>query len=209
VIAIYTSIVISDRNKNSKERKMTNRLDGKKIAILVAHGFEESEMTEPKKALEEAGAITEIVSPEGSNVKAWNKDDWSKEYKVDKELTSANADDYNGLLLPGGVMNPDRLRNNEKAVDFVKSFFESGKPIGAICHGPWTMIETGALDGRKLTSYPSIRTDLENAGAKWVDEEVVVDEGLVTSRKPDDIPAFNRKLVEEYAEGVHEEQATV
>ncbi len=188
---------------------MSDRIDGRKIAILVCHGFEEVELTEPKKALEEAGATTHIISPEGPKVKAWNKDDWSEEYNVDVELDSANASDYDGLLLPGGVMNPDRLRKNDKAVDFVTSFFEEGKPIGAICHGPWTLIETGALKGRKLTSFPSIKTDLINAGAEWVDEEVVVDEGLVTSRKPDDIPAFNRKLVEEYAEGVHEEQKTV
>ena len=178
---------------------MTNRLDEKKIAILVAHGFEEVEFTEPKKAIEDSGGKTDVISIEdGENVK----------YTIDKDIDSALSSDYSGLLLPGGVMNPDRLRKNEKAVEFVKSFFKEGKPIGAICHGPWTLIETGALEGRKLTSYPSIKTDLENAGANWVDEDVVVDEGLVTSRKPDDIPAFNRKLVEEYAEGVHEEQKT-
>jgi protease I len=187
---------------------MTDRIDGKKIAILVCHGFEEVELTEPKRALEEAGATTQIISPEGSKVKAWNKDDWSDEYSVDVELDSANASDYNGLLLPGGVMNPDRLRMNEKAVEFVNSFLKEGKPVGAICHGPWTLIETGTLEGRKLTSFPSIKTDLINAGAEWVDEECVVDNGLVTSRKPDDIPAFNRKLVEEYAEGVHEDLKT-
>lgn len=189
---------------------MTNRLDEKKIAILVAHGFEEVEFTEPKKAIEDSGGKTDVISIEdGENVKSWNKDNWGSEYTIDKDIDSALSSDYSGLLLPGGVMNPDRLRKNEKAVEFVKSFFKEGKPIGAICHGPWTLIETGALEGRKLTSYPSIKTDLENAGAKWVDEDVVVDEGLVTSRKPDDIPAFNRKLVEEYAEGVHEEQKTV
>jgi protease I len=191
------------------EYLMSDRLDGKKIAILVTNGFEEIEMIEPRKALEEAGAKTEIVSPEDSKVKSWNKDNWSDEYNVDISINSANAGDYDGLLLPGGVMSPDKLRMNDKAVSFVKEFFETGKPIGAICHGPWTLIETGALEGRKVTSYPSLRSDLENAGAKWVDEEVVVDEGLVTSRKPADLPAFNRKLVEEYAEGVHEEQKTV
>lgn len=188
---------------------MSDRLDGKKIAILVANGFEEVEMTEPRKALEEAGAKTELISPEDSKVKAWNKENWGDEYEVDVKLESASPGDYNGLLLPGGVMSPDKLRRNNDAVKFVKAFFEEGKPIGAICHGPWTLIETGALEGRKVTSFPSIKTDLENAGAKWIDEEVVVDEGLVTSRKPSDIPAFNRKLVEEYAEGVHEEQKTV
>lgn len=188
---------------------MSDRLDGKKIAILATDGFEEVEMTEPRKALEEAGAKTELVSPKDSKVKSWNKDDWGDEYEVDTPLDSANADNYDGLLLPGGVMNPDKLRMNDKAVNFTKAFFEAGKPIGAICHGPWLLIETGALNGRKVTSYPSLRADLQNAGAEWVDEEVVVNEGLITSRKPADLPAFNRKLVEEYAEGVHEEQRTV
>ena len=188
---------------------MANRLDGKKIAILVAHGFEESELIEPKKALEEAGAQTDIVSPEDSRVKAWKEDNWGNEYDVDMKLDSALPGEYDGLLLPGGVMNPDRLRKNDRAVQFVRTFLEKGKPVGAICHGPWTMIETGMLKGKKLTSYRSIKTDLENAGATWVDEEVVVDNGLVTSREPGDIPAFNRKLVEEYSEGVHESQRTV
>ncbi|MGK7390461.1 MAG: type 1 glutamine amidotransferase domain-containing protein [Candidatus Cyclobacteriaceae bacterium M2_1C_046] len=188
---------------------MSDLLKGKKVAVLVANGFEEVELTDPVKALRREGADVYIVSPEKAKVKAWDKTDWGDKYDVDVHLDNADANDYNSLLLPGGQMNPDFLRMNDKAVNFVKSFFEDGKPIAAICHGPWTMIETGALKGRTVTSYPSIKTDLKNAGANWVDEEVVVDQGLVTSRRPDDIPAFCRKMVEEFCEGVHEEQKTV
>jgi len=187
---------------------MAHNLEGRKIAILVTHGFEQVELTSPREALDRASATSHIVAPEGGKVKAWAETDWGEEFEVDVELSSARAEDYDGLLLPGGVLNPDKLRMNEAAVSFVRAFVEAGKPIAAICHGPWTLIETGALKGRELTSYRSIRTDLVNAGANWVDREVVVDAGLVTSRNPDDLPAFNDKMVEEFAEGVHAEMAT-
>ncbi len=183
---------------------MAGKLQGKKVAILVANGFEQVELTEPKKALDQEGAQTQIISPEKSQVKGWNHTEWGDTFTVDQQLDSAKAESYDALLLPGGVMNPDHLRVNPKAVEFVRSFVQSGKPIAAICHGPWTLIEAGAVEGRKMTSFPSIKTDLVNAGAEWTDQEVVTDKGLVTSRKPDDIPAFNRKMVEEFAEGVHE-----
>ncbi|CAN5853998.1 type 1 glutamine amidotransferase domain-containing protein [soil metagenome] len=181
-------------------------LEGKKVAILVADGFEQVELTKPKQALEEAGAQTHIVSLKSGQVKGWDDTDWGDKFEVDVTLDNAKADDYNALLLPGGVMNPDHLRQNDKAVAFVKAFFEQHKPVAAICHGPWTLIEAGVVKGRKMTSFASIQTDLKNAGANWVDEEVVTDQGLVTSRKPDDIPAFNKKMVEEFAEGKHERQ---
>lgn len=181
-------------------------LNGKKVAILVANGFEQVELSKPKQALEEAGAQTHIVSPESGQVKGWDKTDWGDTFEVDVALEKAQADDYHALLLPGGVMNPDHLRQNDKAVAFVRAFFEQHKPVAAICHGPWTLIEAGVVKGRKLTSFPSLQTDLKNAGAIWVDEEVVTDQGLVTSRKPDDIPAFNKKMIEEIAEGKHERQ---
>jgi protease I len=185
---------------------MANDLNGKKIAILVDNGFEQEELTRPQQALHEAGAQTHIVSPQTGQVKGWEHTDWGDPFPVDVSLDQANADAYDGLLLPGGVMNPDHLRHNEKALRFVKAFFDAGKPVAAICHAPWTLIDAGVVKGRKLTSYPSLQTDLKNAGATWVDQEVVVDNGLVTSRKPDDIPAFNRKMVEEFAEGVHSRQ---
>ncbi len=188
---------------------MKNELEDKKIAILMTEGFEEVEYIEPRKTLEDSGATVEVISLESGNIKAWNNTDWGKTYVVDKGLGEAHAGDYDGLLLPGGVMNPDKLRNDKRAVDFTKSFFEAGKPIAAICHAPQLLIETGALKGRKLTSYESLKTDLENAGANWVNQDVVVDSGLVTSRKPDDIPAFNNKMVEEFCEGKHEGQKTV
>jgi len=178
-------------------------LDGKKIAILVANGFEEDELLSPRKALEHAGAETRVVSPESNKVKGWKHTDWGKEVDVDVALDSADPADYDALVLPGGVMNPDHLRRNQKALTFVRSFFEAGKPVGAICHGPWTLIDAGVARGRHMTSYESIQNDLKNAGVNWEDREVVVDNGLVTSRKPDDLPAFNRKLIEEVAEGVH------
>jgi protease I len=183
---------------------MEAKLDGKKVAILVTNGFEEEELTSPQEALEEAGAETEIVSPAEKKVRSWDETDWGSKFKVDVLLADADPNDYDALLLPGGVMNPDHLRLEPKAIEFIRHFFEAGKPVGAICHGPWTIIDAGFARGRRMTSYPSIKTDLKNAGANWVDEEVVVDNGLVTSRKPADLPAFNRKLVEEIGEGVHQ-----
>ena len=183
---------------------MADQLRGKRIAALVDHGFEEVELTDPKRALEQAGARVDVVSPQSPKVKGWNHTQWGNEIAVDRRLDEVRADEYDGLLLPGGVMNPDRLRANETAVRLVKAFVDSGKPVAAICHGPWTLIEAGAARGRRMTSWPSLATDLRNAGADWVDMEVVVDNGVVTSRKPDDLPAFNRKMIEEYAEGRHE-----
>src|SRR5215831_13060668 len=178
-------------------------LQGKKVAILTENGFEEVELTSPKQALEEAGAEVHIVSPQKEKVKAWDHDHWSIELNVDKNINDVNDDDYDALVLPGGVLNPDKLRTNENAVNFVRRFLESGKPVAAICHGPQTLIETGLLGGRTMTSYPAIKTDIINAGADWVDREVVVDSGLVTSRSPKDLDAFNEKMVEEIGEGVH------
>jgi len=180
-------------------------LEGKSVAILVTDGFEQVELTEPRKALDDAGAETEIVSPKGE-VKGWKETEWGDRFDVDVPLEQARADDYDALLLPGGVMNPDKLRMEAEAIRFVKDFFKQGKPVAAICHGPVILIDAGVLKGRTLTSYPAIKADLANAGAIWVDKEVFVDNGLVTSRKPDDIPAFNRKMIEEFAEGVHELQ---
>jgi protease I len=185
---------------------MTQELNNKKVAILVADGFEQVELTEPKKALEQAGAQTHIISPNSDKVQGWNHFDKGDNFRVDVPLESANPDDYDALLLPGGVANPDQLRVQEKAVRFVKSFFEAAKPVAAICHGPWTLIEADVVRDRTVTSWPSLQTDLKNAGANWVDQEVVVDQGLVTSRNPKDIPAFNRKIVEEFAEGKHQQQ---
>jgi protease I len=182
---------------------MATQLNGKRIAILVTDGFEQVELTEPKQAIEQAGARAEIVSPAKGKVKGWNHTEWGDQLPVDVPLEQARPDDYDGLLLPGGVMNPDKLRMNKQAVQFVRAFFDAGKPVAAICHGAWTLIEAGVVGGRTLTSYPSIQTDLKNAGARWVDQEVVVDNGLVTSRNPNDIPAFNRKMIEEFAEGRH------
>ncbi|ANJ66300.1 protease [Halothiobacillus diazotrophicus] len=182
---------------------MTQPLNNKKVAILVADGFEQVELLEPRKALAEAGAETDVVSPSEGSVKGWNHTDWGQGVPVDKALDKADAADYDALVLPGGVMNPDQLRRNPKALAFVKAFFAQHKPVGAICHGGWTMIDAGVVDGRRMTSYWSIQSDLKNAGAHWVDEEVVVDDGLVTSRNPDDLPAFNRKLVETFAMGGH------
>jgi protease I len=185
---------------------VADELRGKRVAALVDNGFEQVELTEPKKALEAAGATVDIVSPQQGTVKGWQHGNWGDEMKVDRPLASARADEYDALLLPGGVMNPDKLRANPQAVAFVKGFVDAHKPIASICHGPWTLIEAGAVRGRKMTSWPSLQTDLKNAGAQWVDQEVVVDNGLVTSRKPDDIPAFNRKMIEEFAEGTHARQ---
>jgi len=175
----------------------------KKIAILATNGFEEIELTSPKEYLEKQGWTAEIVSPESGKIKAWAKTDWGKEYPVDKTLDEASAADYDALMLPGGVINPDSLRRDEKAVAFVKAFFADRKPVAAICHGPQLLVNANVVDGRSMTSFPSIRVDLENAGAIWSDEEVVTDNGLVTSRTPDDLPAFNKKMVEEFNEGRH------
>lgn len=180
---------------------MAQTLQGKKIAILVTDGFEQVELTEPRKALEQAGAEARVVSPAKGKVKGWNHTEWGETISVDVPLDQANAEQYDALLLPGGVMNPDKLRMNPTAVAFVKAFFDAGKPVAAICHGPWTLIEADVVEGRRMTSYPSLKTDLKNAGADWVDQEVVVDDGLVSSRKPDDIPAFNEKMIEAFAEG--------
>lgn len=174
-----------------------------KVAILTENGFEQVELTSPKEAMEQAGVKVHIVSPQRKEVKAWDKDKWGITLPVDVTIENANADEYDGLLLPGGVLNPDKLRMNEMAIEFVKRFLEAGKPVAAICHGPQTLIETGLMEGKEMTSYPSIKTDLINAGVKWVDREVVVDNGLVSSRSPEDLPAFNNKLLEELKEGVH------
>ena len=175
---------------------MSQELAGKKIAILVADGFEQVELTKPKQAFEDAGAQTHIVSLNNDQVRGWNHYDKADFFDVDVPIDNAKANDYDGLLLPGGTVNPDQLRSNDKAVQFVKSFVDAKKPVAAICHGPWTLVETGALKGRTMTSFPSLQTDLKNAGANWVDKEVVEDDGLVTSRNPDDLPAFNAKAIE-------------
>jgi protease I len=178
-------------------------LNNKRVAILATDGFEQVELLEPRKALEQAGAKTEVVSPKQGEIKGWNHTEWGDKVSVDRSLDDADPNEYDALMLPGGVMNPDHLRMEPKAVQFVKSFIETGKPIAAICHGPWMLVEAGAVRGRKMTSWPSLQTDIRNAGGNWVNEEVVTDNGLVTSRKPDDIPAFNRKMLEEFAEGAH------
>lgn len=183
-------------------------LSGLTVAILVADGFEQVEMTEPRKALRDAGADARIVSPAKDEVQGWNHFDKADKFKVDVALDSADAKDFDALLLPGGVANPDQLRVLPRAVEFVREFFESDKPVAVICHGPWTLVEAGVVKGRNITSWPSLRTDLINAGAKWTDKEVVVDQGLVSSRKPDDIPAFNRKMIEEFAEGAAARRGT-
>ena len=184
---------------------MTN-LEGRKVAILATQGFEQAELLEPRRALEQAGATVKVVSPEAGRIRAWNETDWGEEVDVDVKLSDASADHFDALMLPGGVMNPDKLRMDSRAVRLVRAFFEAGKPVAAICHAPWLLVEADVADGRRLTSYPSLRRDLENAGADWIDQEVVVDHGLVTSRNPGDLPAFNRKMLEEIAEGAHEMQ---
>ena len=186
---------------------MANELKGKTIAFLAADMVEQVELTEPWKALEQAGAKPVLISLEEGEIQGFQHYDKADTFKVDKTVEEAKASDYDGLVLPGGVGNPDTLRQDENAVHFVRGFFEQGKPVGAICHAPWMLIEAGVVRGRTLTSFPSVQTDIRNAGGNWVDEEVHVDQGLVTSRKPDDLPAFNKKLVEEFAEGRHEQQA--
>jgi protease I len=182
---------------------MARDLTGKRVAIVVADGFEQVEMTSPREALEEAGAETWLVSIEDRRVKGWKHTDWGDTFDVDVPIDEAAPEDYDALVLPGGVMNPDKLRRDDRVLEFVRAFFEEGKPVASICHGPWTLIDAGVVEGRRMTSYPSIRKDLENAGAEWTDQEVVVDNGLVTSRKPEDLPAFNAKMLEEIAEGRH------
>ncbi len=179
-------------------------LQSKRVAILTENGFEEVELTSPKKAMEDAGIKVDIVSPQKDKVKAWDQDHWSIELPVDVTLDDANAEDYDALMVPGGVINPDKMRMNEDCVAFARNFLEAGKPVAAICHGPQLLIETGLIDGKKMTSFPSLKTDLKNAGVNWVDKEVVVDNGLVTSRSPKDLEAFNKKLLEEIGEGVHD-----
>jgi protease I len=192
-------------NCDRKEESMAS-LSGKKTAFLVADGFEEVELTEPWKAIEQAGGKPELVSIKSGQIYAMNHHDKAGMYKVDKTVDQVSSRDYNALVLPGGVINPDILRTNRKAVEFARGFFTEGKPVGAICHGPWTLVEAAVVRGRTLTSWPSLRTDIRNAGGTWVDEEVHVDNGLVTSRKPDDLPAFCKKLIEEISEGVHQAQ---
>lgn len=182
---------------------MAMQLEGLKVAILATDGFEQVELTEPRKALDEAGATTHVVAPKSPSIKGWDHTDWGDSVDVDKELGAASADEYDALLLPGGVLNPDKLRMDERAVAFVRHFFDNGKPVAAICHGSQTMINADVVEGRRMTSYEAVRKDLENAGAQWVDQEVVVDNGLITSRKPDDIPAFNEAIVHEFSLAVH------
>jgi protease I len=178
-------------------------LGNRKVAILTEEGFEQVELTSPKQALEAAGAQVDVISPKGGSIKAWDKTNWGIEINVDKQLNSVSPDDYDALVLPGGVLNPDKLRQNKEAVAFVSAFLDEGKPVAAICHGPQMLIETRLAGGRTLTSYPSLQTDLENAGAHWIDQEVVVDNGLITSRRPADLDAFNKKVIEEIGEGTH------
>jgi protease I len=186
---------------------MPGRLQGKRIAFLTANeGVEQVELTEPLEAVREAGAEVELLAPEAGEIQAFNHLDKADSFPVDRAVGEADAGEYDGLVLPGGVANPDQLRTKPEALEFVRGFFQAGKPVGVICHGPWTLIDAGVAEGRTLTSWPSLQTDLRNAGAEWVDEEVHVDQGLVSSRKPDDLEAFKAKIVEEFAEGVHEGQ---
>ena len=185
---------------------MGTELNSKRIAFLATDGVEQVELTEPWEAVEKAGGQPELVSLEAGKIQGFKHFDKGDTFPVDKTVDEASPSDYDGLVLPGGVINPDVLRMHDNAMDFVKGFFEQGKPVGAICHGPWSLVETGLVKGRKVTSWPSLKTDIRNAGGTWVDEELVIDRGLFTSRKPDDLPAFCKKLVEEVAEGKHAEQ---
>lgn len=185
---------------------MANPLANKKVAILMTDGFEEVEFTEPNKALREAGATVTVITPGKKQAKAWATSDWGATYSADLALEDAQSGDFDALMLPGGVMNPDNLRTNKAAIEFVSDFIKTKKPLAAICHAPQLLTETGLIDGMTLTSYPSVQTDLKNAGANWVDQEVVVDCGIVTSRKPDDLPAFNKKMIEEFCEGKHQQR---
>lgn len=183
---------------------MNPELKNTRVALLATHGFEESELVEPKKAIKAAGATAHIVSPEGGKIKSWSGGDWSDKYDVDKTLDEARASEYDMLVLPGGQINPDKLRADEKALAFTRHFVDADKPIASICHGPWTLVEVDAVKGRRMTSYKSIKTDLKNAGARWVDEQVVVDGNFITSRNPDDLPAFNKAIVQKLRERVAE-----
>lgn len=185
---------------------MSDKLKNKRVAILATDGFEYEELVKPREALKEAGAKTEVVSPKDGKIKGWDIDRWGDTVSVDVPLKSADASNYDALLLPGGAMNPDKLRMDPQAVQFVRSFFDAHKPVAAICHGPWLLVEADVVRGRRLTSWPSLKTDIRNAGGDWADEQVITDQGLVTSRKPDDIPAFNKKMIEEFAEGKHRAQ---
>jgi protease I len=187
---------------------MNTDLSNKTVAILATNGFEEIELTNPREALDNAGVKTFLVAPSAETIRSWDSDKWGGEFEVDVKLENAKAEEFDSLLLPGGVINPDQLRMNEDALDFIRAFFDAGKPVAAICHGPQILIEAGVLEGRTITSYPSIKTDIENAGARWLDQEVVVDAGLTTSRSPEDLPAFNDKMLEELREGVHDDQTT-
>ena len=182
---------------------MADTLKQIRIALLATDGFERAELLEPRKALDAAGAETKVISPKRGEIKSWEKDHWGETVQVDAALAQANPDDYDALLLPGGVINADSIRLEQRAVEFVRAFARAGKPMAAICHAPWLLVEADIVRGRTVTSWPSLKTDLRNAGANWVDQEVVTDNGLVTSRKPDDIPAFNKKMIEEFGEGVH------
>ena len=186
---------------------MADKLQGKRVAFLATDMVEQVELTEPWKAVQDEGATPELVSLEDGEIQGFNHYDKADTFKVDRTVEEASADDYDALVIPGGVGNPDTMRMDENAVEFTRQFFEQGKPVGVICHGPWMLVEAGVVRGRKVTSWPSLRTDIRNAGGDWVDQEVVVEQGLVTSRKPADLPAFNEKIVEEFAEGRHEEQA--
>jgi protease I len=186
---------------------MAGKLEGKKIAFIATEGVEQVELTEPWKAVEQEGGQPELISLESGEIQGFNHLDKADTFTVEKAISDANPDDYDNLVLPGGVANPDALRMSDEVVTFIRDFFEKGKPVGVICHGPWTLVEADVVRGLTLTSWPSLKTDIRNAGGEWVDEEVVVDKGLVTSRKPDDLPAFNSKIVEEFAEGRHEELA--
>lgn len=186
---------------------MNNSLSGKKVAILATDGVEQVELTEPKRQLEQAGARTTVIAPKSGEIKAWKFKEWGDKIKVDETLDNARPSDYDALMLPGGVMNPDHLRMEPKAVQFVKEFVQSGKPVASICHGPWMLVEAGVVRGKKMTSWPSIKTDMKNAGANWVDEKVVTDGQFVTSRKPDDIPDFNKAIIEHIAMDQHQRMA--
>jgi protease I len=188
---------------------MARKLDGKKVAILVTDGFEQVELTKPREALDQAGAETKIVSLKSGKIQGMNHADKGDKFDVDQTLDEARPEQFDALMIPGGLMNPDALRSNDDALEFTRHFFREGKPVAAICYGPWVLIDAGVVRGRMLTSWPAIKTDVKNAGGKWINEEVVVDNGLVTSRKPDDIPAFNKKMIEEFCEGRHEVMATV
>jgi protease I len=186
---------------------VADKLQGKRVAFLATDMVEQVELTEPWKAVEQAGGTPELISLEEGEIQGFNHDEKADTFKVDKTVEEASADDYDALVIPGGVGNPDTMRMDENAVELVRQFFDQNKPVGVICHGPWMLVEAGVVRGRKLTSWPSLQTDIRNAGGEWVDEEVVVDHGLVTSRKPDDLPAFNAKIVEEFCEGEHAEQS--